>query len=89
VIAVVPARPLTIVKVSPEIYVAKTISSLTVSGSSASVNWYVPAGVNGAPPSRAEAVPVATTIEVCELVILAERIVSTEIELYTRIIGFP
>jgi hypothetical protein len=41
------------------------------------------------PPRRAEPVPVDTASDVCELLIAAERIVSTEIEEYRRVIGFP
>jgi hypothetical protein len=53
------------------------------------VNWSTFPAASVTPPRRAEPVPVATAIEVCELVIAAERIVSTEIEEYRRVIYFP
>jgi hypothetical protein len=55
----------------------------------ATVNWSTFPAASVTPPSKVEPVPVATAIEVCELVIAAERIVSTEIEEYRRVIYFP
>jgi hypothetical protein len=77
------------VNVSPELAVIKQISSLVVSGSIAIVNWSTLPAARVTPPSSAEPVPVDTAIEFCELLMLAERIVSTEIEEYRRVIVFP
>jgi hypothetical protein len=77
------------VNVSPELATAKTISSLEVSGSIANVNWYVFAGDSVTPPRSAAPVPEATLSVVWILVICADRVVSTEIELYSLIIMLP
>jgi hypothetical protein len=66
-----------------------TISSLVVSGSIATVNWSTLPAARVTPPSSADPVPVDTAKDVCELLIAAERIVSTEIEEYRRVIVFP
>ena len=88
-IAVEPERPRTIVNVSPELPVIKTISSLAVSGSIATVNWSTLPAASVTPPRSADPVPAETAIDVCELLMLAERIVSTEMELYRRVIDYP
>jgi hypothetical protein len=88
-IALEPAQPRTIVKVLPELAVINTISSLVVSGSTATVNWSTLPEARVTPPSKPEAVPVDTVIEVAELLRAAERIVSTEIELYNLVTGYP
>jgi len=88
-----PARPRTIVKVSDDTNVTKTISSLEVSGSSATVNWsgYTPptAEPRVTPPRRAEAVPVATVIVVAELEMPEASVVFTLMLEYLRVIYFP
>jgi hypothetical protein len=73
-----PALPLVIVKVSLDAAVIKTISSLFVSGSSATVNWSLAPNVT--PPRRAEPVPAATVIEVALFDIPEASVVSTLID---------
>jgi hypothetical protein len=71
-----PASPLEIVKVSPEgPAVIKTISSLVVSGSIATVNCVF--AVRVTPPRRVVAVPVATVILVTAELIVDASVVST------------
>ena len=82
--AAVPACALDIVKVSPEgPAVIKTISSLVVSGSSATVNCVF--AVRVTPPRRVVAVPVATVILVTAELIVDASVVSTLMELNRRV----
>jgi hypothetical protein len=79
-----PASPLEIVKVSPEgPAVIKTISSLVVSGSIATVNCVF--AVRVTPPRRVVAVPVATVILVTAELIVDASVVSTLMELNRRV----
>jgi hypothetical protein len=74
-----------IVNESPEFAVAKTISSLVVSGSIASVNWSTLPADSVTPPRRPEPVPVATVIVVPVAPILDASVVATLIDENLRV----
>jgi hypothetical protein len=78
----VPARALTIVKVSVDAAVINTISSFVVSGSIATVNWSTLPAASVTPPSRAEPVPEATVIVVALELIVEASVVSTLMDEY-------
>jgi len=85
---VVPASPREIVNVSDALAVTKTISSLVVSGSKASVNWSPL--TNPDPWISAAPVPEATVIEVALELIPEASVVSMLVELNLRVvIGLP
>jgi hypothetical protein len=77
------------VKLSPELAVIKTISSLAVSGSIATVNWSTLPAARDTPPRSPAAVPDATDKVVAEFVRRDDSVVSIETEEYRRVIGFP
>jgi hypothetical protein len=85
----VPARALTIVKVSLDAAVTNTISSLVVSGSIATVNWSTLPAARVTPPSKAEPVPEATVIVVALDDIVEASVVSTLIDEYCLVISLP
>jgi hypothetical protein len=75
--------------VSDDTPVTKTISSLTVSGSRAIVNWSTLPAVRLTPPIKADAVPVATTIVVALLEMEDANVVSVLIDEYRLVMYFP
>jgi hypothetical protein len=77
------------VKVSLELAVIKTISSLIVSGSIATEKVSMLPVARVTPPSKAAPAPVATVIDVAEFEIPEASVVSTLILEYRRVIGFP
>ena len=80
-IAVVPAFARTTVSVSLDTLVTHTISSLSVSTSSATANESTLPAASVTPPIRAEPVPVATTMLVAVLFMPDASDVETEVEL--------
>jgi hypothetical protein len=70
------------VNVSLDAAVIKTISSLVVSGSIATVNWSTLPAANVTPPSKAEPVPEATVIVVALDDIDDASVVSTLMDEY-------
>ena len=85
----VPALPRTTVKVSEVTPVTKTISSLIVSGSNATVNWSTFPAAKVTPPSNEEAVPVAVVMLVAVLDIPLARVVSILMLENLRVIYLP
>jgi hypothetical protein len=77
------------VNVSDAAAVMKTISSLVVSGSIATVNWSTLPEASVTPPRRAEPVPEATVIDVTLELIPDASVVSTLVELNSLVISLP